>query len=435
MFNIFKLKENGTTVKTEMYAGLTTFLTMAYIIIVNPIILKDAGVPFEQAFTATIIAALIGTLLMAFFANYPIAIAPGMGINAYFAYSVVGNNGVTYQVAFAAVFVAGLIFLLLSFTSFRKKLIEAIPHSLKHAIAAGIGLFIAFLGLRMAGVIVANDANLIGLGNLHSNSVILTFIGLTVTLLLMCLNVNGALFIGMVVTSVVAFFMGELTFGGAITSMPSLPEGLIITNPIDAFSDVIEHSLYAVVFSFLLVTIFDTTGTLLGVASKANMFKDGKLPRVERALLSDSISTTVGSMFGTSPSTAYVESSAGVAAGGRTGLTSLVVAVLFLIAAFFSPVIGAISGLSAITSPALIVVGCLMIGSIKEIEWDKIDEAFPAFLVILCIPLTSSIATGIALGFIFYPLMKIAKGQFRTVHPLIYVFAVLFFYQLVFLPH
>ncbi|MGG4549640.1 NCS2 family permease [Rossellomorea marisflavi] len=433
---MFKLKENGTSTKTEILAGLTTFLTMAYIVVVNPIILSDAGVPFDQVFMATIISAAVGTLWMALFANYPIAIAPGMGLNAYFTYSVVGGHeDISYSVAFATVFVAGIIFIILSLTPFRKKLIEAIPQNLKHGITAGIGLFIAFIGLRLSGLIQADPSNLVKLGDLHSSSAILALIGLAVTLVLMVLNVHGALFIGMIITAIVAFFTGDLSFKEGFVAMPHLPEGLIISNPITAFTDVIQHSLYAVVFSFLLVTIFDTTGTMVGVAQQAGLLKNNEMPRAREALLADSLGTTVGAMFGTSPTSAFVESSAGVSAGGRTGLTSLTVAVLFIVSAFFGPLVSAVSGLSAITAPALIIVGSLMIGSISHIKWDELDEAFPAFLIILSMPLTSSIATGIALGFISYPLLKVAKGKWREVHPLVYIFAVLFFYQLAFIPH
>jgi adenine/guanine/hypoxanthine permease len=431
---LFKLKENQTSVKTEMLAGVTTFLTMVYIVVVNPIILSDAGVPFQQVFSATIIAAVIGTLWMALAANYPIAIAPGMGLNAYFAYSVVGTHGhLNYQTAFAAVFVAGIIFIILSLTTFRQKLIEAIPENLKYGISAGIGLFIAFIGLRMSGIITKNPENLVGLGNLHAPLTLLTIAGLAVTLILMSLRVNGAMFFGMIFTSIVAFFTGELKFKHGFVSLPSLPEGFVITNPFDAFGQVIGHSLYSVVFSFLLVTIFDTTGTMVGVAQQAGLMKGNTMPRVGKALFSDSLATTIGAMFGTSPTTAYIESTSGVAAGGRTGLTSLTIAILFIISAFFSPIVSAVSGLAAITAPSLIIVGSLMMGSISKVKWESLDEAFPAFLVIISMPLTSSISTGIALGFISYPILKIVRGKWKEVHPLVYIFAVLFFIQLAFL--
>lgn len=433
---MFKLKENQTNTKTELLAGITTFFTMVYIVVVNPVILADAGVPFEQVFTATIISAVVGTLWMALFANYPIAIAPGMGLNAYFAYSVVGGGqNINYETAFAAVFIAGSIFVILSLTPFREKLIDAIPDNLKHGITAGIGLFIAFIGLRLTHIITAHPTNLVGLGDLQSPSALLAIVGLAITLILMVLRINGALFFGMIITGFIAFFTNQLSFDQGFVSLPSLPEGLIVGNPLTALTDVIQHSLYAVVFSFILVTIFDTTGTMIGVANQAGLMKNGKLPRARQALLSDSVATSIGAMFGTSPTTAYIESTSGVAAGGRTGLTSLTVAVLFILSAFFGPLVSAVSGISAITAPALIIVGSMMMGSIAKIKWNELDEAFPAFLVILSMPLTSSIATGIALGFISYPLLKIAKGKWHEVHPLLYVFAVLFFYQLAFLPH
>ncbi|BDG49160.1 MULTISPECIES: NCS2 family permease [Parageobacillus] len=433
---MFDLAKHNTNLKTEIIAGCTTFLTMVYIIVVNPVVLSDAGVPFSQVFTATIIATIIGTLWMALFANYPIAIAPGMGLNAYFAYSVVGSHGnISYEVAFSAVFVAGILFVILSLTPFRSKLIEAIPENLKHGITAGIGLFIAFIGLRLTKIIQAHPQNLVALGDLHSPSAVLTLIGLAVTLVLMSLGVNGALFFGMVITGVIAYFTGQLKFDKGFVSMPSLPEGLVVANPLTAIGDVIHYGLYAVVFSFLLVTIFDTTGTMIGVAQQAGLMKGKTMPRAREALLADSVATTIGAMFGTSPTSAYIESSSGVAAGGRTGITALTVAILFALSAFFGPLVGAVSGIAAITAPALIIVGSLMMGSIAHIQWDRLDEAFPAFLIILSMPLTSSIATGIALGFISYPLLKITRGKWREVHPLVYIFAILFFYQLAFLPH
>ncbi|KUP08119.1 guanine permease [Bacillus coahuilensis p1.1.43] len=431
---MFKLDENKTTVKTELLAGLTTFLTMVYIVVVNPSILTDAGVPFNQVFLATVIAAVVGTLWMGLVANYPIAIAPGMGLNAYFAYSVVLGGGVSYQVAFASVFVAGILFVLLSLTALRRKLIEAIPSNLKNAISAGIGLFIAFIGLKNSGIIVANPATIVGLGDLHSLPVILSLVGLLVTLILMILRVNGALFFGMIITAIIAFFTGELSFEQGIAQFPMFADGVFAFGLSD-LADVFTYGLYAVIFSFLLVTIFDTTGTMVGVASQAGLMNDGKMPRARQALLADSVATTVGATLGTSPTTAYIESSSGVAAGGRTGLTSVTVAGLFAIAAFFAPLVGSISSVAAITAPALIIVGSFMMGHIAQIDWNKLDEAFPAFLVILTMPLTSSIATGIAFGFITYPVLKVFKGEWRDVHPLLYIFAVLFFIQLVFLPH
>lgn len=395
-------------------------------------ILSDAGVPFDQAFTATIIAIIVGTLCMALLTNYPIIIAPAMGLNAYFAYSVLGTHDISYTVAFSAVFVTGIIFILLSLTSFRSKLIEAIPNNLKHAISAGIGLFITFIGLRLSGVVTQHESNLVTLGSFRDPSVALTLVGLVITIVLIVRNVQGAIFIGMIVTAIIAFFTGQLEVDGLV-STPTLPEGIIVANPITSIADVINYGLYGVVFSILLVMLFDTTGALLGIVRQAGLLKNNKLEKSGSAFFADSIGTTVGAMFGTSPTAASVESSAGVGAGGKTGLTALVVAILFLITAFFSPLIGAVSNVAAITAPSLIIVGSMMIKSINEIDWTHFDESFPAFLVIVAMPLTSSIANGIALGFIAYPILKMARGKFREVHPFVYVFAILFLYQLIFL--
>jgi AGZA family xanthine/uracil permease-like MFS transporter len=434
---MFGLKEHNTNVKTEILAGMTTFLTMVYIVIVNPFILADAGVPFDQVFLATIISAVVGTLWMGLFANYPIAIAPGMGLNAFFTYTVVisSNGEIDFVTAFSAVFIAGLLFIILSLTPLREKLIEIIPENLKYGITAGIGLFIAFIGLRLSGLVEAHPQNLVKLGDLTSTPVLLTLFGLLVTVILMVLNVYGALFYGMIATGLVAFFTGQLKFSDELMKLPSLPEGIIVWNPWDALMQVIEFGLLGIVISFLLVTLFDTTGTMIGVAKQAGLMKGNSMPRARQALLADSVATTVGAMVGTSPTSAYIESSAGVAVGGRTGLTSVTVAVLFIIAAFFGPLVASLSSVAAITAPALIIVGSLMISAVKHIDWDSFDEAFPAFIIILTMPLTSSIATGIELGFILYPLLKVFKGQARKVHPLLYIFAVLFLYQLLFLPH
>lgn len=423
----FKLKENNTNVRTEFTAGMTTFLTMVYIVVVNPAILSAAGVPFEQVFMATIIAAVIGTLYMGLFANYPIAIAPGMGMNAYFI-SVVASHGVSYQVVFGTVFVAGLIFLLLSFTKLRETLIESIPASLKYGITAGIGLFIAFIGLKSSGIVVPSDATMVAFGDLHQPVTILTLIGLFVTLILMARKIKAALFIGMLVTAVAGYFMDLLTFKGVV-SLPPAP----VLFDID-IAGVFSNGLYTVVFAFLLVTIFDTTGTMIGVAEQAGLMKNGKFPRAKHALMADAVATTTGSLLGTSPSSAYIESSSGVAAGGRTGLTSVVVAGLLLLSLFLSPMVAAISSLPAITAPVLIIVGCFMMEGLARIEWKSFDEAFPAFAILISMPLTSSIATGIAIGFITYPLMKLVSGKGKQVHPILYVFGIIFALQMIFFP-
>lgn len=427
MERLFKLRELGTNVKTEILAGLTTFLTMAYVIVVNPAILSAAGVPFDQVFVATILSAVLGTLIMALFANYPIAIAPGMGMNAYFT-SVVATQGVSYQVIFGAVFLAGILFLLLTFTKLRELIIESIPNSLKYGITSGIGLFIAFIGLRMSGIVVANETNLVAVGDFREPVTVLAIIGIFITLILNARKIKGSLFIGMLVTAIIGYFMGLLHFDGLASVPPSIK-----FFDLD-IAGVFSNSLYTVVFAFLLVTIFDTTGTIIGVAEQASLLKDGKLPRAKAALTADAIATTVGATLGTSPTTAYIESTSGVAAGGRTGLTSVVVAILFLISLFLSPLVSAISGLSAITAPALIIVGSFMMEGLSKIKWKEFDEAFPTFAVILTMPLTGSIATGIAIGFITYPIIKFVSGKGKEVHPLIYIFGLIFLIQLAFFP-
>ncbi|TQR15325.1 NCS2 family permease [Psychrobacillus soli] len=425
MEGLFKLSELGTNVKTEVLAGFTTFLTMAYIIFVNPAILSAAGVPFDQVFIATIVAAVIGTLIMALFANYPIAIAPGMGMNAYFT-SVVATQGVSYQVVFGAVLIAGIIFLLLTFTKLRELLIESIPTSIKYGITAGIGLFIAFVGLKMSKLVVGNSDALVTLGDLRDPVTVLSIIGLFVTIMLIALRVKGALFVGMFVTAIIGYFMGMFQLDAVVSTPPS-----IVFFDVD-IPGVFTSGLYAVVFSFLLVTIFDTTGTLIGVTEQAGLMKDEKSPKLKSAFVADAVATTVGASLGTSPSTAYIESSTGVAAGGRSGLTALVVAILFFVALFFSPLVAAISSLPAITAPALIIVGCYMMDGLAKIDWKKFDEAFPAFMIILTMPLTGSIATGIAVGFITYPILKLVSGKGRQVHPIIYFFGVIFAIQMIF---
>ncbi|WP_172840436.1 NCS2 family permease [Virgibacillus phasianinus] len=427
MNKLFKLKQNNTNYRTEVIAGLTTFLTMAYILVVNPAILSSVGVPFEQVFMATVISAVVGTLFMAFFSNYPIAIAPGMGMNAYFA-SVVASQGYSYQVIFGTVFIAGIIFMLLSLTKLRETLIEAIPASLKFGITSGIGLFIAFLGLKSSGIVVPNKNTMVAFGDLHQPMTLLTLAGLFITLILMARNVKGALFVGMIITGIIAFFTGQLNFEG-VASAPPAP----VFFDMD-IGGVFANSLYTVVFAFLLVTIFDTTGTLIGVAEQAGFMKEGKLPRAKSALLADATATTVGSMFGTSPSTAYIESTSGVTAGGRTGLTSLIVALLFALSVFFSPLIGAIANLPAMTAPVLIIVGSFMMEGLARINWKTFDEAFPAFAIILTMPLTSSIATGISIGFITYPLLKLVSGKGKDVHWILYLFGIIFVLQMAFFP-
>ncbi|CAI6047254.1 Nucleobase transporter PlAzg1 [Paenibacillus sp. JJ-100] len=432
MDNWFKLKERGTTVSTEIIAGITTFFTMVYIVIVNPGILSGTGMSFNGVFIATILASIVATLIMGLWSNYPIVIAPGMGLNAFFAFSVVQGYGVTWQTALGAVFIAGILFIILSLTSFRYMLLDAIPASLKHAITAGIGLFITTVGLQNAGIIADSESNLITLGDLSQPMTYLTIIGLIITVTLMAYNVKGYLFIGMVITAIIAWFMGLFEMPASIVAMPS---GLGETAFQMDLASVFSNGLYTIIFTFLLITLFDTTGTMLGVAEQAGLLKDGRFPRSRGALLADAVGTTTGAMLGTSPTSAYIESSTGVAAGGRTGLTAVTVSILLAVTLFFSPIVSVISSIPAITSPALIIVGFFMISVIGKMNWSDLEEAFPAFLIIILMPLTHSIATGIGIGFIFYPVLKLLRGKGKDVHPIFYIFAILFFIQLVFLDH
>ncbi len=427
----FGITKAGSTLKTELVAGLTTFLTMVYIVIVNPAILTAAGIPFDQVFMATVIATVTGTLIMGLCAKYPIALAPGMGLNAYFA-SIVAEQGLTYQTVLGAVFVAGIIFILLSLTNLRQHIIAAIPDPLKYGITSGIGLFIAFLGFKQAGIIGASESNLIGLADLTSPVALLSLAGLFITLILMVRNVKSALFFGMLATGILAYVFGLMDMQ-AKDIVPTLPPAPVFFD-LD-LAGVFTNGLYGVVFAFLLVTIFDTTGTMVAVSEQAGLTKNGKFPRAKQAFLSDSIATTLGAAFGTSPTTAYVESTTGVATGGRTGLTAVVVSVLFLLSIFFSDFIAILSNVPSITAPVLIIVGSLMAGGLSKIKWNDITDAFPAFVVVLAMPLTSSISTGIAFGFITYPILKLFSGKGKEVHPLIYVFGVLFLIQMIFLPH
>ncbi|MFC4775786.1 NCS2 family permease [Paenibacillus sp. GCM10023252] len=432
MDKLFKLTERGTTVPREIMAGVTTFLTMVYIVIVNPGILSEAGMDFHGVFIATVLASILATLIMGLGANYPIVIAPGMGLNAYFAFSVVGGTGVTWQTALGAVFVAGVLFVLLSLTSFRYMLLDAIPTSLKHAITAGIGLFITFIGLQNAKIIVASPSTLLTLGKLYEPMTALTIIGLIISLILMAYRVRGYLFVGMLITAVLALLMGEMKLPETFISLPT---GLASTAFQMDIGGVFSNGLYAVIFTFLLITLFDTTGTMLGVAEQAGLLKDGKFPRSRGALLADAVGTTTGAVLGTSPTSAYIESSAGVAVGGRTGLTAVTVSALLALTLFFSPVVSVLASIPAITAPSLIIVGFLMINVLRKIDWNDLEVAFPAFLIVVLMPLTYSIATGIGIGFIVYPVLKVVRGKWRDVHPIFYLFAVLFFLQIVFFSH
>ncbi|WP_110953571.1 NCS2 family permease [Anaerosinus massiliensis] len=428
----FKFKERGTNLSTEVLAGVTTFVTMVYIVIVNPAVLSKTGMDFNGVFIATIIASMVATLIMGVFANCPIAIAPGMGLNAYFAFAVVIAAGVPWQTALGAVFVSSVIFLLLSFTKFRYVLIDAIPMSLKQGITAGIGLFITFIGLQNSKLIVDSPATLVTFGNLSEPMTLLTVIGLVISLLLMVYNVKGALFIGMLCTAAIAYFQGLVVVPDRLFAMPS---GLEHTAMQMDIAGVFDSNLYAIIFTFFIVTLFDTTGTMLGIGEQAGLIKNGKFPQVKSALLADAVGSTFGACLGTSPTSAYVESGAGVAAGGRTGFTAVVVAILFALTLFCAPIAQMLAGVAAVTAPSLIIVGFLMMNGLRQIDWSNMEEAFPAFLVVFLMPISYSIATGIGIGFIFYPLLKLLRGKGKEIHPIMYVFQILFIIQIGFLSH
>lgn len=428
--SIFKLDVNKTNIKTEISSGLITFFSMCYILVVNPAVLSATGIPLDKIFTATIIAILIGTLVMAFGANYPIVLAPGMGLNSYFT-SVVLGTGSSYTTVLAACFVAGVIFLILSATKFRESLINAIPRNLKYGISTAIGLFIAFVGLKNSKIIVANEHTILSLGNLKEPVAYMTIVGLIIILILLALEIKGAIFIGMFITAIICYFIGMLKIE-KIFGIPKMEFGLLY-NPIQESINVFQSGLVGIVFTFLMVTLFDTTGTLIAVTEQAGITKDGQIPKAKHAFLADSLAATAGSLFGTSPTTAYIESSSGVANGGKTGLTALTACVMVILSLFLFPLASSLASVSAITSPALIIIGSFMMENIAKIEWSDISEAFPAFVTIVGIPLTGSIADGIAFGFIFYVVLKLAKKQIKDIHPLMYIFAILFAIQLIWL--
>jgi len=389
----FKLKENGTNVRTEVIAGITTFLTMAYILAVNPNILSATGMDANALFTTTAIAAIVGTLVMALWAKLPFALAPGMGLNAFFAFSVVLGMGYTWQFALTAVLIEGLIFIILTIFNVREAIVNAIPETIKNAISSGIGLFIAFIGLQNAGIIVNNDATLVGLGDITGGSALLALIGLLITSVLIIKKVKGDLLIGIIATALIGIPMGITKLNGVISLPPSI-EPIFFKF---SFEHILTFDMLVVVFTFLFVDIFDTLGTLVGVSTKANMLdKDGNVPRIKQAFMADAVGTTVGAMLGTSTVTTYVESAAGVSEGGRTGMTALITALCFAVALFFAPLFIAVPG--AATAPALIIVGLFMMSSIKELDLTEFSESIPAFICIIAMPLAYSIAEGITLG-------------------------------------
>ncbi|MGZ8288035.1 MAG: NCS2 family permease [Telluria sp.] len=421
--NYFQLHENGTDVRTEVLAGLTTFLTMAYIIFVNPSILGDAGVPKDAVFVATCLAAAIGSMLMGLYANYPIAMAPGMGLNAYFAYTVVLGMGIPWQTALGAVFISGCLFILVSVLGLRALIINGIPPSLRTAITAGIGLFLGLIALKSAGIVVASPATMITAGDLHAAPAIMAILGFLLIVTLDRLKVRGAILIGMLAVTGASFFFGGNTFKGIVSAPPSLAPTLLQLDIMGA----IEVGILNVVLVFFLVELFDATGTLMGVANRAGLLVDGKMERLNRALLADSAAIVAGSALGTSSTTAYIESAAGVQAGGRTGLTAMVVALLFLACLFIAPLAGAVPAYA--TAPALLFVSCLMLRDIGEIDWNETTEAVPAAICALAIPFTYSIAHGIAFGFITYAALKLSTGRAREVKPVVWVIAAAFTFK------
>lgn len=433
MDRYFGFKEHGTSYRQEIVAGVTTFLAMAYILFVNPLILSDAGMDSGAVFTATALAAAIGTLIMGVLAKYPIALAPGMGLNAFFAYGVVLGMGIPWETALFGVFISGLIFILITVTKIRETIINAIPAELKYAAAAGIGLFIAFIGLKNAGIIVESQATLVELGHITSGAPLLAVFGVVITVIFMVRGFKGGIFYGMLITAVVGIFTGIAPMpNGIIGAIPSLDPTFGELFKID-FSEVFTVGLLVVILTFLFVDFFDTAGTLYAVANQAGFVKDNKLPRADKALLADSSATSIGAILGTSTTTAYIESSAGVAAGGRTGFTSVVTAVMFVLALFFSPLLVTFMNAPSVTAPALIIVGILMASSLSLIDWKKFEIAVPAFLTVLAMPLTFSIATGIAMGFIMYPITMVAKGRAKEVHPIMYVLFFVFIAYFVYL--
>lgn len=441
MKKYFQFEELGTNYRREFVGGFTTFLAMAYILVVNPITLTLVDVKdlpdalrmdYGAVFVATALAAAVGSIIMGLVGKYPIALAPGMGLNAFFAYSVVLGNGAPWQHGLAAVFISSVFFLLLTISGLREKIINAIPVELKHAVGAGIGLFITFVGFKNAGIIVNNDATLVGLGDLTHGNTLLAIFGLLVTVIMMTRGVKGAVFYGMALTVIAGMIFNLIEAPQQIVGpVPSLEPtfGALFS----AFGDpsFYTSTMLGIILTFLFVDFFDNAGTLVAVANQAGMMKENKLPRAGRALFADSIASMLGSIFGTSTVTSYIESSAGVASGARTGFASLVTAGLFLLSLFFFPVLSVVT--SPVTAPALIIVGVLMVSSLGKIDWSRFEIAVPAFLTVITMPLSYSIATGIAAGFIFYPVTMMVKGKTKEIHPIMYLFFVIFVLYFMFL--
>ena len=417
----FKLSENGVTVRIEVLAGITTFLTMAYILFVNPLILADAGMDRSSVFIATCLAAAVGSLIMGLYANYPVALAPGMGLNAYFTYGVVLDMGYTWQVALGGVFISGVLFLLLSIFRAREWIINAVPHSLKMGTVAGIGLFLGIIAMENAGLVVDNPATLVGLGDMGQLSVVLAALGFAGIVALDRLKVPGAIIIGILGVTAAGVVLGVSEFNG-IVDVPPDPGTVMFTLDIRAALDL---ALVGVIFAFLFTDLFDTSGTLIAVAHRAGLLDEqGRLPRLRRALVADSLATVFGAAAGTSSVTCYIESASGVRAGGRTGLTAVVVALLFVAALLFSPLAATVPAYA--TAPALLFVACLMMRSFVEVDWNDVTEYVPAAALAMTMPFTYSIANGLAIGFVSYAAVKLLSGRYKAVKPAVGVLAVLF---------
>lgn len=425
---IFKLKLHGTTVRTELIAGVTTFITMAYIIFVNPNIMADAGIDHGAAFVATFIAAALGCLLMGLYANWPVGLAPGMGLNAFFTYTVVGTMGYTWEAALGAVFVSGVLFMLLTLSRVREWLLNSIPLSLRHAMGAGVGLFLGVIGLKTAGIIVASPATLIKLGSLHEPGPLLAAACFLMIAVLSYRRVFGAILISIIAVTLAGWALGLVEYGGVFSLPPSLAPTWMAMDVAGVFN----VSMISVVLAFLFVHMFDTAGTLMGVAQRANLVNaEGRIENLSRALKADSASSVFGAVVGVPPVTSYVESAAGVAAGGRTGLTAVVVGLLFVAAMFFAPLAGMIPAYA--TAGALIYVAMLMMGSMAHINWDEATDSIPAIVTAIMMPLTFSVADGIALGFITYVVLKAGTGRYRDISASLWVLCAIFVAKFVFL--
>jgi AGZA family xanthine/uracil permease-like MFS transporter len=416
----FKLTENQTSIRQELLGGLTTFVTMAYIVVVNPQILAQAGMPADGVVFATCISAAAATLVMGLYANYPIALAPGMSLNAYFTYSVCLAMHIPWQTALAVVFFSGVLFLVLTVTKVREQIVNGMPDCLKHATAAGIGMFIAFVGLRNAKLVVANSATFVGLGSFADKEVQTACFGLALTLILMARKIHGAILIGIIGTTLLAMLRGISSWPATFFAMPHPSSTFLQLD----FRGALHLGFLEILFAFLFVDLFDNVGTLVGVCEQGGFIKDGKIPRVGRVLLADSVGTIFGALTGTSTVTSYIESAAGVAAGARTGFSNIAVAGLFLLAMFCSPLATAIPAYA--TAPALILVGVLMSQSLAMVLWNDFSEALPAFITMLATPLTFSIATGLSLGLISYTVVKLAAGKFNEINALVWILTVLF---------